>query len=97
MAYHSRRDGLSIEVDKGVAAYHHGIVAGAELTDNPLDHSGGIVEVVGVELDGEASAAWVEQGLVPATAYSEVFRTLRLEQYEAGVSDIFKKLAGAVV
>ena len=72
------------------------MVPGAEFGDNPVDHAGGVVEVVGVELDGESPAARVEKRLVPAASYAEVFRTVGFDEYEPWVCHVFEKFAGAV-
>ncbi len=68
----ARRQRLELEVAHAVAAHHHGAALLAESIDNALQRLGRRVQVVAVQLYGEAAAARVVHRHVPAPADAQV-------------------------
>ena len=69
---HPGRDFLEVEVRHFVRADHHGAFLAAEGIDDFLEGGLVLVEVVAVELDGEAPAGGVVDALIPAAPDEEV-------------------------
>ena len=78
----SRRERLELEVAHAVGAHNHRSPLLVKLVDDALQRLRRRVEVVAVELHGEASAACVVYSHVPATADAEV-GALGYDMYEA--------------
>ena len=68
----ARRYCLQIEVAQAVAAYHHGGPLLIEGVYQALQRLGRRIQVVAVQLYGEASAAFIVHGHVPAPADAQV-------------------------
>ena len=82
MVDESRRECLELEVAHAVGAHNHRSPLLVKLVDDALQCLRRRVEVVAVELHGEASAACVVYSHVPATADAEV-GALGYDMYEA--------------
>ena len=82
MVDESRRERLELEVAHAVGAHNHRSPLLVKLVDDALQRLRRRVEVVAVELHGEASAACVVDSHVPATADAEV-GALGYDMYEA--------------
>ena len=82
MVDESRRERLELEVAHAVGAHNHRSPLLVKLVDDALQRLRRRVEVVAVELHGEASAAFVVDSYVPATADAEV-GALGYDMYEA--------------
>ena len=91
----SWRQGVQLEVAHAVRADHHGCILLVEGIDDLLQRLGRRIEVVGVELHGEASAAVVVDSLVPAAADTKVC-ALGDDMHEALVMETTQQLSGMV-
>ena len=72
MGYQSWGQGVQVEVAHAIGAYHHRSILLIEGLHNLLEGLGRGIEVVGIELYGEASATVVVDGYIPTAADTQV-------------------------
>ena len=95
VVYQSRRKGVQLKVAHAVGAHHHGRLLVVESTHDAPQRVGRGVEVVAVELDGEAAAAGVVDGRVPAAAYTQV-GTFGHDVHQPRIVVLLEQFGGAV-
>ena len=66
------RQHVHVEVGNLIAAHHHCAIRAIELCNHCREHMLGLVNVVAVEPNHKASATWVVNSQIPATANTEV-------------------------
>ena len=96
VVYDARRQWPEIEVSHQVGTHKHRAPLFPHHLDHLSNHIVGTVDVVAVQLYGIASAGGVAQGLVPASAYAQVFPS-RLYQHQPRILYGTEEFSGSVV
>ncbi len=84
MVYLARRQRIQVHVNQFVTAHYHRGALLAERIHNALQSVRTAVYVIGIQLDGKASAMCTADGIVPTTANAEIVAP-RYQVNHAGV------------